>query len=136
MLQVRGKKNLVLEQSLAGPISSIVEVATLREYGVDKFFFLEKKNADTSQRNVVFIARGESGRHPSIIAGTTVSPSIETRHNPQAAGAATTHYSVFEVLLVASRGPLHVSVSNWGSGFVHQSYDSYHVCYTSVARAS
>ncbi|GKT42357.1 vacuolar protein sorting-associated protein 33A [Colletotrichum spaethianum] len=57
---VRGKKNLILERSLAGPIGTIVKVATLQEYGVDKFFFLENKNADTSQRNVIFIARGES----------------------------------------------------------------------------
>ncbi|KAK0381259.1 flavin containing amine oxidoreductase [Colletotrichum limetticola] len=65
---VRGKKNLILERSLAGPISTIVKVATLQEYGVDKFFFLENKNADTSQRNVIFIARGECARHASAIA--------------------------------------------------------------------
>ncbi|TQN72254.1 Vacuolar protein sorting-associated protein 33A [Colletotrichum shisoi] len=65
---VRGKKNLILERSLAGPISTIVKVATLQEYGVDKFFFLENKNADTSQRNVIFIARGECARHAQTIA--------------------------------------------------------------------
>ncbi|ROT37463.1 vacuolar protein sorting-associated protein 33A [Sodiomyces alkalinus F11] len=64
---VRGKKNLVLERSLAGPIGAIVKVATLQEYGVDKFFFLENNNTDTSQRNVIFVARGECARHtPSI----------------------------------------------------------------------
>ncbi|KUI66539.1 Vacuolar protein sorting-associated protein 33A [Cytospora mali] len=56
---VQGKKNLVIEQSLAGPISTIVKVATLQDYGVDKFFFLEGSNVTTTQRNVVFIARGE-----------------------------------------------------------------------------
>ncbi|KAK6227234.1 Sec1 family protein [Colletotrichum tabaci] len=65
---VRGKKNLILERSLAGPIGTIVKVATLQEYGVDKFFFLENKNADTSQRNVIFIARGECARHAQTIA--------------------------------------------------------------------
>ncbi|KAL9943814.1 hypothetical protein ACHAQF_007260 [Verticillium nonalfalfae] len=65
---VRGKLNLVLERSLAGPIGAIVKVATLQEYGVDKFFFLENDNADTSQRNVVFIARGECARSAPKIA--------------------------------------------------------------------
>lgn len=67
--QVRGKKNLVIEKSLAGPIGLIVKVSTLQDYGVDKFFFLENKNADTSQRNVVFVARGECARHAQSIAG-------------------------------------------------------------------
>ncbi|KAI1802474.1 vacuolar protein sorting 33A-like protein [Daldinia bambusicola] len=65
---VRGKKNLVIERSLAGPIGIIVKVSTLQDYGVDKFFILENKNADTSQRNVVFMARGESARHAQSIA--------------------------------------------------------------------
>ncbi len=59
----------MIEKSLAGPIGLIVKVSTLQDYGVDKFFFLENKNADTSQRNVVFIARGESARHAQSIAG-------------------------------------------------------------------
>ncbi|KAI1865488.1 uncharacterized protein JN550_008245 [Neoarthrinium moseri] len=65
---VRGKKNLVIERSLAGPIGVVVKVSTLQEYGVDKFFFLENNNADTSQRNVVFMARGECARHAQAIA--------------------------------------------------------------------
>ncbi|UPK89426.1 hypothetical protein LCI18_000361 [Fusarium solani-melongenae] len=65
---VRGKKNVVLDRSLVGPIGIIVKVAVLQEYGVDKFFILENDNVDTSQRNVVFIARGECGRHAEVIA--------------------------------------------------------------------
>ncbi|KAI1333296.1 Sec1-like protein [Xylariaceae sp. FL0255] len=65
---VRGKKNLILERSLAGPLGVIVKVSTLHDYGVDKFFFLENNNADTSQRNVVFMARGECARHAQAIA--------------------------------------------------------------------
>jgi hypothetical protein len=68
-VQVRGKKNLVLEKGLAGPINLFVKFSTLQEYGVDKLFFLENGNADVSQRNVVFIARGESARHAQSIAG-------------------------------------------------------------------
>lgn len=74
--QVRGKKNLILERSLAGPIGTIVKVATLQEYGVDKFFFLENQNADTSQRNVIFIARGECARHAQTIAGQRIPRSV------------------------------------------------------------
>ncbi|KAH8767012.1 putative lysine-specific histone demethylase 1A [Hyaloscypha finlandica] len=65
---VRGKKNLVLERGLAGPINLFVKFSTLQEYGVDKLFFLENGNADVSQRNVVFVARGESARHAQSIA--------------------------------------------------------------------
>ena len=59
----------MLERSLAGPIGTVVKVSTLQDYGVDKFFFLENNNADTSQRNVVFMARGECARHAQTIAG-------------------------------------------------------------------
>lgn len=65
---VRGKKNLVIEKNLAGPVGAIVTASTLRDYGVEKFFFLESNNADTSQRNVVFIARGDSERNVQAIA--------------------------------------------------------------------
>jgi hypothetical protein len=59
----------VIEKELAGPIGAVVKASTLRDYGVDNFFFLENKNTDTSQRNVVFIARGESTRNAHAIAG-------------------------------------------------------------------
>ncbi|PHH73962.1 hypothetical protein CDD80_3446 [Ophiocordyceps camponoti-rufipedis] len=65
---VRGKKNLVFDRSLVGPIGTIVKVTTLQEYGVDKFFILENDNVDSSQHNIVFVARGECGRHPETIA--------------------------------------------------------------------
>jgi hypothetical protein len=59
----------VIEKSLAGPIGIFVKFSTLQEYGVDKVFFLENGNADVSQRNVVFMARGESAKHVQSIAG-------------------------------------------------------------------
>lgn len=71
VLQVRGKKNLVIEKSLAGPIGVFVKFSTLQEYGVDKVFFLENDNVDTSQRNVIFLARGEKATQPMAIAGTS-----------------------------------------------------------------
>jgi hypothetical protein len=59
---------LVLEKSLAGPIGLYVKFSTLQEYGVDRIFFLENDNVDSSQKNVIFIARGEKA--PQIIAIT------------------------------------------------------------------
>ena len=59
----------MIEKELAGPLGVVVKASTLRDYGVDNFFFLENKNTDTSQRNVVFIARGESARNAHAIAG-------------------------------------------------------------------
>ncbi|KAL6711884.1 Vacuolar protein-sorting-associated protein 33 [Coniothyrium glycines] len=59
---IRGKKNLVLEKGLAGPLNLLVKFSTLQEYGVDKPFFLENNNVDSSQRNVVFLVRGEKAR--------------------------------------------------------------------------
>ena len=67
----------MLEKSLAGPIGLFVKFSTLQDYGVDKVFFLENGNADVSQRNVVFIARGESARQAQSIAGML---SILNRH--------------------------------------------------------
>lgn len=70
--QVRGKKNLVIEKSLAGPIGIFVKFSTLQDYGVDKVFFLENDNVDASQKNVIFLARGEKANQPIAVAGMYV----------------------------------------------------------------
>lgn len=49
-----------------------MKFSTLQDYGVDKVFFLENGNADTSQQNVVFIARGEGAKNTKVIAGMYV----------------------------------------------------------------
>lgn len=67
--QVRGKKNLVIEKSLAGTIGLIVKFSTLQEYGVDKPFFLENHNVDSSQRNIIFMVRGEDAKKIRMVAG-------------------------------------------------------------------
>ncbi|TKA48268.1 hypothetical protein B0A54_01761 [Friedmanniomyces endolithicus] len=59
---VRGKKNLVIERSLASIIGLFVKFSTLQEYGVDRLFFLENHNVDSSQRNIVFLVRGENAK--------------------------------------------------------------------------
>ncbi|KAI9679995.1 MAG: hypothetical protein M1817_005010 [Caeruleum heppii] len=65
---VQGKKNLVLEKGLAGPIGIFVKFSTLQEYGVDKVFLLENGNVDSSQKNVIFLARGEKANKAQAIA--------------------------------------------------------------------
>ena len=59
----------MIDQSLAGPTSHFVKFSTLQQYGVDKVFFLEKNNLDASQKNVVFLTRGENADRPLAIAG-------------------------------------------------------------------
>lgn len=70
--QVRGKKNLVIEKSLAGPIGIFVKFSTLQDHGVDKVFFLENDNVDASQKNVIFLASGEKANQPIAVAGMYV----------------------------------------------------------------
>ncbi|KAI9834756.1 MAG: hypothetical protein M1819_002842 [Sarea resinae] len=65
---VRGKKNLVLEKALAGPLNILAKFSTLQNYGVDRVFYLENGNVDSSQKNVVFLARGEKATHAQAIA--------------------------------------------------------------------
>ena len=59
----------MLEKALAGPLNLLVRYSTLQEYGVEKVFFLENENLDASQRNVVFLARGEKSTTVFAIAG-------------------------------------------------------------------
>ncbi|CAG7972954.1 unnamed protein product [Penicillium salamii] len=65
---VRGKKNLVISQELAGPVGLFVKFSELQDYGVHRVFYLENANIDSSQRNVVFLVRGEKARHVRIVA--------------------------------------------------------------------
>lgn len=75
-MQARGKKNLVISQELAGPVGLFVKFSVLQEYGVDRVFLLENANIDSSQRNVVFLVRGEKAQHVRTVAGRSrlVSP--------------------------------------------------------------
>ena len=59
----------MIERSLAGTIGLFVKFSTLQEYGVDKLFFLENHNVDSSQRNIVFLVRGESAKKVRTVAG-------------------------------------------------------------------
>ena len=62
----------MIEQSLAGPIGLFIKFSTLQDYGVDKVFFLENDNVDASQKNIIFIARGEEASQAIAVAGMYV----------------------------------------------------------------
>lgn len=49
-----------------------VKFSELQDYGVHRVFYLENANTDSSQRNVVFLVRGEKARHVRIVAGMTL----------------------------------------------------------------
>ena len=66
---MRGKKNLVIERSLAGTVGLFVKFSTLQEYGVDKLFFLENHNVDATQRNIIFLVRGENANKVRTVVG-------------------------------------------------------------------
>lgn len=59
----------MLEKALAGPLNLLVKFSTLQEYGVDKPFFLENNNVDSSQQNIVFLVRGEKAKTVMAVAG-------------------------------------------------------------------
>ncbi len=62
----------MIEKSLAGPIGLFIKFSTLQEYGVDKVFFLENDNVDSSQKNIIFLARGEEASQAIAVAGMFV----------------------------------------------------------------
>lgn len=69
----------MIQKQLAGPVSVCVKFSTLQEYGVDRVFFLENGNVDTSQRNIVFLARGEKAKEVLSVAGTWPSQAQDCR---------------------------------------------------------
>lgn len=70
---------MVIERSLAGTIGLFVKFSRLQEYGVDKVFFLENHNVDASQRNVVFLVRGENAKKVRTVAGMHASHLISPK---------------------------------------------------------
>ena len=63
----------MIEKGLTGPVGILAKFSTLQEYGVDKVYLLENDNVDSSQRNVIFLVRGESASQSLAIAGTYIS---------------------------------------------------------------
>jgi vacuolar protein sorting-associated protein 33A len=59
----------VLSKDLTGPLPLFVSSATLKDYGVDKVFELENNNTDSSQRNIVYLVRGEKAATVQAVVG-------------------------------------------------------------------
>lgn len=62
----------MIEKSLAGPIGLFLKFSTLQDYGVDKVFFLENDNVDGSQKNIIFLVRGEKASPAIAVAGKSI----------------------------------------------------------------
>ncbi|KAI0049280.1 Sec1-like protein [Auriscalpium vulgare] len=54
---VNGGKTLVLDPSLAGPLSLVTEVSLLQQHGVDKMFWLEAGPLAAVTTNIVYLCR-------------------------------------------------------------------------------
>ena len=47
---------------------------------MDKVFFLENHNVDSSQRNIVFLVRGENAKKIRTVAGEAINTSPSSLH--------------------------------------------------------
>ncbi|KAF9436512.1 hypothetical protein BGZ76_003730 [Entomortierella beljakovae] len=54
---VQGKKGLVLDPNLSGPLSLIAEFGLLKDHGVEKIYYLQPGVLETECRNLVYICR-------------------------------------------------------------------------------
>ncbi|KZT73220.1 Sec1-like protein [Daedalea quercina L-15889] len=54
---VNGAKTLVLDPTLAGPLSLVTEVSLLKQHGVDKMFWLEPGPLSATTTNIVYLCR-------------------------------------------------------------------------------
>ncbi|CAL1694399.1 unnamed protein product [Somion occarium] len=54
---VNGAKTLVLDPSLAGPLSLVTEVTLLKHHGVDKMFWLEPGPLSATSPNIIYLCR-------------------------------------------------------------------------------
>jgi hypothetical protein len=55
--KVPGKKGLVLDPTFSGPLGLIAEVALLKEYGVEKIYYLLPGKLNTESKNLIYLVR-------------------------------------------------------------------------------
>jgi hypothetical protein len=69
---VRGKKALVLDPTLTGPLGLVVKFALLKDHGIDKVYHLEPGAASlvANHDKVIYLAR-PSQRNAEIILGVS-----------------------------------------------------------------
>ncbi|KAI8927967.1 Sec1-like protein [Entophlyctis helioformis] len=56
-VQVRGKKALIIDPSVSGPLSLVAEFSVLKEHGVDKIYYLSAVPLQTDNLSLVYITR-------------------------------------------------------------------------------
>jgi len=65
---VRGKKALVLDPTLTGPVGLVVKFSLLRDHGIDKVYHLEPNPLAVTNDKVVYIVRPQQ-RNAEMILG-------------------------------------------------------------------
>ena len=68
---VRGKKALVLDPTLTGPVGLVVKFSLLRDHGIDKVYHLEPSPLAVTHDKIIYFIRPQQ-RNAEIILGTTV----------------------------------------------------------------
>ncbi|KAG0228442.1 Vacuolar protein-sorting-associated protein 33 [Actinomortierella wolfii] len=54
---VQGKKGLILDPNLSGPLSLIAEISLLKDHGVEKVYHLQPGPLETECKNLIYICR-------------------------------------------------------------------------------
>ncbi|KAF9314146.1 hypothetical protein BG003_004491 [Podila horticola] len=57
---VQGKKGLILDPNLSGPLSLIAEFALLKDHGVEKIYHLQPGPLETDCKNLIYICRPQA----------------------------------------------------------------------------
>ena len=65
---VRGKKALVLDPTLTGPIGLVVKFSLLRDHGIDKVYHLEPSPLAVTHDKIIYLVRPEQ-RNAEMILG-------------------------------------------------------------------
>ncbi|KAF9906448.1 hypothetical protein BX616_000721 [Lobosporangium transversale] len=86
---VQGKKGLVLDPNLSGPLSLIAEFALLKDHGVEKIYHLQPGPLETDCKNLIYICR------PQVNYMKYIAEHIHTHTTESRSGAYT--YSLFFV---------------------------------------
>jgi hypothetical protein len=68
---VRGKKALVLDPTLTGPIGLVVKFPVLRDHGIDKVYHLEPNPLTVTHDKIIYFCRPNQ-RNTEIILGIKV----------------------------------------------------------------
>ncbi|CAG8463106.1 18575_t:CDS:10 [Acaulospora morrowiae] len=83
---VRGKKCLVLDPNISGPLSLIAEFSLLRDHGVEKIHYLQQGPLETELTSLIYICR------PQLQYMKYIAEHIQCHQNEQLSSPNTTRY--------------------------------------------